>query len=619
VLSQGGAAGTGLLFLLLAVVLVQGAWPAVTTFGLRFFVTSDWDPVNLQFGALPMLVGTLLTSALALLLAVPVGVSAALSLERLSPRRVANVLGFLIEILAAIPSIGYGFWGVAVLVPFLQRSLLPFLRSTVGKLPAIGSLFSGPAYGFNILGSSLVLAIMILPIITLVSRNVIRAASRELEEGAYALGATWWQAIRLLLSSVKLGILGAVILAYSRAVGETMAVTMLIGNRNALPRSLFAPGQTMASLLANEFLEADKPRYVESLVYIALVLFLFTMVTALLARWLVSSVGRTAGVDGRPSSGGSSDDAPLSAEEVERARREILDQPLMPRARSIRLPWRSRVANRLAQASAVLSCLISVGILAFVIGYIMVQGVASLNRDFFTKLPGPVGIPSGMRNCIVGTGIMVAIACAWGVPLGLLTGTYLAEYKASPFQKIVRVVVDLLAGTPSIVVGVVVYQIVVMPMGHPSGWAGGVALGFLLSPIVARTTEDMLRLVPREMREASVAMGARHYQMLLGVVLPSAKGGILTGILLAVARIAGETAPLIFTALGNDNDVWNPNQPMPALTLKIFQYATSAEPEWIRQAWAGMLVLVFSVVLFSVAVRWSTSRLSVQTSTTGTG
>jgi phosphate transport system permease protein len=601
--------GLALQFLLLVGVLAHGAWPAIAKLGLRFFISSDWDPVNLRFGALPMLAGTLVTSVLALAIAIPVSVGSALCLERLCPRWMATIAGFLIELLAAIPSITYGLWGVSVLVPFLQKTGAPFLRMSLGKIPGIGALFSGPAYGFSVLGSSLVLAIMILPIVTLVTRDVLRVAPRDVEEGAYALGATWWQAVRLLLSSAKLGILGAVTLGFSRAVGETMAVTMLIGNRNAIDPSLFAPGQTMASLLANEFLEADRREYVEALIYVAIALFLFTMLTNMAARWLVSKAGTPRRVQ-EENSAESFVPGSASPDGVATRRDEVL-RPLLPRGTSRGVfRFRLRAENRTAQAWSVLSCTGSIALLAFILGYVLYQGFSSLNVDFFTKLPGPAGSPSGMRNGIVGTGILVAIGSAAGIPLGILTGIFLAEYKASAFQKFVRLIVDVLAGTPSIIVGVMAYEIVVKPMGHPSGWAGGTALGFLMSPIVARVTEDMLRLVPAELREASLALGARRYETLLYVVLPVARGGILTGVLLAIARIAGETAPLIFTALGNDSDVFDPNKPMPALTLKIYQYATSAEPEWIRQSWAGMLVLVFSVLLFSIAVRWTTADRS---------
>ncbi|MBI3831168.1 MAG: phosphate ABC transporter permease PstA, partial [Planctomycetes bacterium] len=205
--------------------------------------------------------------------------------------------------------------------------------------------------------------------------------------------------------------------------------------------------------------------------------------------------------------------------------------------------------------------------------------------------------------------ILVGIGSLVGIPVGVLTGIYLAEYaKKNHFNNGVRLVVDVLAGTPSIIVGVMAYEIVVKPLGHPSGWAGGVALGFLMCPVIAKTTEEMLKLVPGSYREGSLGLGASRYHTLLRVVLPAASAGIITGILLSIARVAGETAPLIFTALGNDSDVWNPNKPMPALTLKIFQYATSAEQAWINQAWAGMLVLVFSVLIFSIGVRYVTRR-----------
>ncbi|HVX85821.1 MAG TPA: phosphate ABC transporter permease PstA [Phycisphaerae bacterium] len=269
----------------------------------------------------------------------------------------------------------------------------------------------------------------------------------------------------------------------------------------------------------------------------------------------------------------------------------------------------SRYTNLLAKAACTLSALLALSVLFLILGFVLYRGVGGLSLNLFTKLPGPVGSPIGMENCIIGTIILIAISSAIGVPVGMLCGIYLAEYsRGGFFAHTVRLLVDVIAGTPSIVVGVLGYELIVVPTGHFSGWAGGAALAFLMCPIVARTTEDMLKLVPKAYREGSIGVGASKSQTLFRVVLPAARAGIITGLMLAIARVAGETAPLLFTALGNDQLVVNPSQPFPSLTLEIFKYATSAEDQWRQQAWAGMLVLVSIIVLLSAAVRYTTRR-----------
>jgi phosphate transport system permease protein len=612
--SACGAFGMIVLLLLLAVVLFMGALPAIKAFGLGFLLESEWDPVEMHFGAWPVIYGTIVSSLLALLLAVPVSIGAALFLTRLAPRWLALPISFLIELLAAIPSIAYGFWGVAVLVPFLQQTGQPFLKSKFGGIPILGTLFSGPPYGFSMLAAGIVLAIMVTPIITAVTRDVLNAVPKEIEEGAYALGATWWQASLVVLSYGKMGIFGAIILGFARAVGETMAVTMVIGNRNMVDLSLLAPGQTMASLLANEFQEADKPMYMHSLVYVALALLVLTVLFNAFARVLINRVKRGP----RPIRPVKKAEAVESAAVVRTPVVSAAPQPAKlaaaPAPTVSRYNRNVRIVNKIFKSLCIGAAMLAIASLALILGYVIFKGFSSLSWDFFTKLPGPAGSPIGMRNAIVGTVILVALASLIGVPLGMLCGIYLSEYaKASWFNDVVRLVVDVLAGTPSIIVGVLAYELIVVPNGQfpglglgYSGWGGAMALAFLMCPIISRTTEEMLRLVPERYREASLSLGGAKYQTILKVVLPAASSGIITGIMLSIARVAGETAPLLFTALGNDSDVYNPNKPFPALTLTIFKYATSAEPEWIRQAWAGMLVLIVMILLLSAAVRYVT-------------
>jgi phosphate transport system permease protein len=267
----------------------QNSALARAAFGLTFLGTTTWDPVAQQFGALPFIMGTLQTSLLALLVALPISLGIAIFLAELSPAWLRAPLGFLVELLAAVPSVVYGLWGLYVFVPTLVRPLAVFLSTHFGFIP----IFAGPAYGPSRLAASLVLAIMIIPTISAVSRDVFLAIPRSQREASLALGATQWETIwRVLVPFGLSGILGAVILGLGRALGETMAVTMVIGNNLDLSSSLLHPGYTMASIIVNEFTEATYPLYLHALIEIGLVLFGLTLVLNVIARLLVWSVAR---------------------------------------------------------------------------------------------------------------------------------------------------------------------------------------------------------------------------------------------------------------------------------------------------------------------------------------
>ncbi len=267
--------------------LFRSSLPALKKFGFSFLYQTTWDPVNEVFGALPFIFGTCVTSFVALLLAVPIGVGAAIFLAEYAPANVSRMISVLIDLLAAIPSVIYGLWGIFVLVPFMRGTVQPFLGKYFGFLP----FFQGPNYGVGFLAASVILAIIIVPFIISVSREVILAVPSVYKESAYALGTTRWEAIwDIVLSYGKVGILGAVILALGRAIGETMAVTMIIGNNVVITPSLFSPGYTLASVLANEFAEAATNTYLSALIEIGLVLFLVSIVVNILARLLIWSV-----------------------------------------------------------------------------------------------------------------------------------------------------------------------------------------------------------------------------------------------------------------------------------------------------------------------------------------
>jgi phosphate transport system permease protein len=253
------------------------------------------------------------------------------------------------------------------------------------------------------------------------------------------------------------------------------------------------------------------------------------------------------------------------------------------------------------------------GILVLVTVYLLAKGFRYLSWDIFARLPIPHGMegaPGGLQNALVGTGILVGLASAVGIPLGVLAGIYLSEYSAGSWLGApTRFVADMLAGVPSIVVGILGYELVVVPMGRFNGYAGACGLAFIMIPIVARTTEEMLRLVPASYREASLALGATKATTIVRVVLPTATGSVITGIMLAIARMAGETAPLLFTALGSRLLTLDPSQPFPSLTVQVFNYATGPYKEEQNLAWAGMLVLIGLVFVLNMAMRFTVQHL----------
>src|SRR5437667_112835 len=373
----------------------------------------------------------------------------------MSPRWLRGSLAFTTELLAAIPSVIYGLWAIFILVPLLRTYVQPFLARYFGWT----GLFEGPPYGIGMLAAGIILAIMVIPIVSSITREVMTAVPQQQREAVLALGATRWEMIRTgVLRNARAGIAGGVILGLGRALGETMAVTMVIGNRPEIAKSLFAPGYSMASAIAGS-------------VYILL------------------------------------------------------------------------------------------------------------------------------------------IASSFGVPLGIGAGIYLSEYgRGTRLGNLIRFTADVLNGVPSIIVGIVAYGLVVLSQGHFSALAGGVALAIMMIPTITRTTEEMLLLVPQAVREAAFGLGVSRWRTTLSITLRTATSGVITGIMLAFARVAGETAPLLFTAFGNQYWNWKMNQPTAALPLQIFTYAISPFDEWHRQAWAGALILIILIVVSVSAVRIAAGR-----------
>jgi phosphate transport system permease protein len=276
--------------------LVYGSLPALRAFGFSFLYEDVWNPVTEKFGAIAPIYGTIVTSLIAMLIAVPVGLFISLFLTELCPMWLRRPIGIAIELLAGIPSIIYGIWGLFVFAPFLQQTLQPFLIDTLGELPGIGVLFAGPPYGIGILTAGLILAIMVLPFITSISRDVFEAVPPVLKEAAYGVGCTTWEVVRyVVLPYARVGVIGGVMLGLGRALGETMAVTFVIGNAHRIAGSILAPGTTISATIANEFTEAVGDLYTSSLIALGLILFVITFIVLAIARLMLMRINARVG------------------------------------------------------------------------------------------------------------------------------------------------------------------------------------------------------------------------------------------------------------------------------------------------------------------------------------
>ena len=591
----------GVIIVALLVVLTFDAWPVLNSLTEVGFFTSDvWDPNPdpPELGARAFIFGTLVTSTIAMFLAVPFGVATAAYLSEIAPEPVRRVGSFFIELLAAIPSVVYGFWGVQFLAPVLQWL---FMQLT-GKNTS----------GQGLLASGLILAIMVVPYITAISFDVCRSVPRSQREAALALGATRWHTIwSVVLPYARPGILAACFLALGRALGETMAVTMLIGNQNVIDLSLTALGNSIASVIANELNEALDEKHTAALIALGLVLFLITTATNVIARYLIAVLSSP------PSKRAAADDPAASRFEVNQLDNVLLrESKVTPEPKAL-----ARARRHARRVDALMTWVLRsslVGTLAplfLILGYITVRGFSALDVNFFTQTPAPPGESGGgLGHALLGSAILVALASALAIPLGVLTAVYLSESRANYFNGLVRFLSELLAGVPSIVVGVFCYAILVKTMGTFSGWAGAVALAIMMLPVVVRTTEESLRLVPSSIRQASLALGATRWQTTLYVVVPAATSAIVTGILLAVGRIAGETAPLLLTAFGSVTWSSNPSEPMPFLPKYIYEYSGSPFPEQQRQAWAAALVLLSVVMILNFGIRFLAGKRMVAAS-----
>jgi phosphate transport system permease protein len=634
----------GLAFLLV-VVLAWKSLLSIETTGWGFFTTTKWDPVHKIFGAKAFVYGTIVTSVIAMLIAVPLGVGTAAFLSELAPGWLRRSGSFFVEMLAAIPSVVYGFWGLTVLAPALER--------------LISSLGGPNQAGTGLFPAGLVLGIMIIPYAAAVSFDVIRSVPRSQREAALALGSTRWQMIwSAVLPYARPGIIGGCFLALGRALGETMAVTLLIGNRPDIVFSIFGKGNSIPSVIANEFTEAGYDLYLSALVELGLVLLVVSVGFSALGRILIfrmarprsgrmllsrllraGRLGRTAGKAGEPSPEAAettSDGRPRIPSGGRRAmwmdrlmsgggpgglKAGILGLFCLAAVVTTISIWVDDPVVRMTLVSGL--CVIgaiwvvaTMGVLGLcqvittvplflILGYLLVEGVTALNWDFFTKLPVAVGEKGGgLANAFYGSALMIGLATAFSVPIGLLAAIYLAEYRSGRLGAVVRFIGEMLSSVPSIVIGIFGYYAVVKPItGNFSGLAGGFALGVMMLPIVMRASEEALKLVPTSLRHASYALAASQWQTIVRVSVPAAIPAIITAIFLGIARVGGETAPLMLTAVNNDFWPRSLNDYTPSLPMFIFQYANQPWDESKRLAWAAAFVLVSAIMVLNVGIR----------------
>jgi phosphate transport system permease protein len=546
-------------------------------------------------------------------------------------RKARKVMPFLLEILATIPSVVYGMWGLFILAPWIADHVQPYalkhwqphINSIFGvteirhKLVPNFPLFHYPSFptGLGLGTAILVLSIMILPVIVSLSLDALRAVPKSYREAALGLGATRWEMIRIaVLPPARSGIFGACILALGRALGETMAVTMVIGNDTRIPFSIFGKAYTISSIIANEYGEADGLK-LASLMELALILFVITLAVNLCARLFVRKP-----VSGKPGI------RPfhLAARYTGLIFLSIGIGRLWAAGRDailslfrINNAGFRRFKNRIAvsaMGALVMICLIPLGALSYAL---LREGGSSLSGTFLSSLPKPAGeVGGGVGNAILGSLLLLLFAAVFAVPLGMALGIYLTQRATTKLASFTRLLLDVLSGIPAIIVGVFIYAVVVRKTGFSlhiglSTLAGALALAMIMLPIFARASEEALKSIPRTVDEAGLGLGLPRRTVVLRILIRAAIPAILTGLFLALARVGGEAAPLLFTT--QSSSYWPTHdvasllalkplrEPVASLPLVIFEYSKSPYEDWKAQAWGASLVLVAMVLVIRLS------------------
>lgn len=612
---------------------------AIKEIGILDFLFGDvWRPSGGDYGALPLITGSILVTLGSMVLAVPVGIACAIYISEIAPAKLRTTLKPIVELFSAIPSVVFGFVGMMVIVPAL-KVLFPDQQ-----------LFSN-----SWLAASIVLALMAMPTIILVSEDAIHAVSRSYREASLAMGATKWESIvKVVLPAAVSGVSAAIILGIGRAIGETMAVLMLTGNAPIIPDPLwnvYSLISTLTGTIALQLPEAVTGSVTQSALFeLGVLLMIIVLIINMLSRYVVNSAKRRIGEgDGKPSllfrMTGRSSIIPESVSDRLSEHRSTLMRCGMLLLAFIGVWMFASLLTSdvmaLVSAAVVVAALVGLGyvfdkvdstsrqtvciggvtvvmgavilMLAIIIGHILIKGIPALSIEFLTTSPAPGGRGGGIYPAIIGSLELIAGTAVIALPLGVLTGIYLNEYaKDTRFTSIIREAIDLLNGTPSIVFGMFGMVLFVTAMGFGySLLAGWITLAFMILPVIIRTTEEALKSVPKDLREASRAMGATKWRTIYKVVLPAAMGGVVTGAILSIGRAAGETAPIMLTAavISQPHLAGSILDPVMALPLHLYHLAMDL-PGTTELQYGTATVLLIIVLIFFVAASLIRSHYS---------
>ena len=628
-----------LIVLLIILFTLGNSVTAIKEIGILDFLFGDvWRPSGGDYGALPLITGSILVTLGSMVLAVPVGIACAIYISEIAPAKLRTTLKPIVELFSAIPSVVFGFVGMIVIVPAL-KVLFPDQQ-----------LFSN-----SWLAASIVLALMAMPTIISVSEDAIHAVPRSYREASLAMGATKWESIvKVVLPAAVSGVSAAIILGIGRAIGETMAVLMLTGNAPIIPDPLwnvYSLISTLTGTIALQLPEAVTGSVTQSALFeLGVLLMIIVLFINMLSRHVVNSAKRRIGEeDGKPSllfrMTGRSSIIPESVSDRLSEHRSTLMRCGMLLLAFIGVWMFASLLTSdvmaLVSAAVVVAALVGLGyvfdkvdstsrqtvciggvtvvmgavilMLAIIIGHILIKGIPALSIKFLTTSPAPGGRGGGIYPAIIGSLELIAGTAVIAFPLGVLTGIYLNEYaKDTRFTRIIREAIDLLNGTPSIVFGMFGMVLFVTAMGFGySLLAGWITLAFMILPVIIRTSEEALKSVPKDLREASRAMGATKWRTIYKVVLPAAMGGVVTGAILSIGRAAGETAPIMLTAavISQPHLAGSILDPVMALPLHLYHLAMDL-PGTTELQYGTATVLLIIVLVFFVAASLIRSHYS---------
>lgn len=628
-----------LIVLLIILFTLGNSVTAIKEIGILDFLFGDvWRPSGGDYGALPLITGSILVTLGSMVLAVPVGIACAIYISEIAPAKLRTTLKPIVELFSAIPSVVFGFVGMMVIVPAL-KVLFPDQQ-----------LFSN-----SWLAASIVLALMAMPTIISVSEDAIHAVPRSYREASLAMGATKWESIvKVVLPAAVSGVSAAIILGIGRAIGETMAVLMLTGNAPIIPDPLwnvYSLISTLTGTIALQLPEAVTGSVTQSALFeLGVLLMIIVLFINMLSRHVVNSAKRRIGEeDGKPSllfrMTGRSSIIPESVSDRLSEHRSTLMRCGMLLLAFIGVWMFASLLTSdvmaLVSAAVVVAALVGLGyvfdkvdstsrqtvciggvtvvmgavilMLAIIIGHILIKGIPALSIKFLTTSPAPGGRGGGIYPAIIGSLELIAGTAVIAFPLGVLTGIYLNEYaKDTRFTRIIREAIDLLNGTPSIVFGMFGMVLFVTAMGFGySLLAGWITLAFMILPVIIRTSEEALKSVPKDLREASRAMGATKWRTIYKVVLPAAMGGVVTGAILSIGRAAGETAPIMLTAavISQPHLAGSILDPVMALPLHLYHLAMDL-PGTTELQYGTATVLLIIVLVFFVAASLIRSHYS---------